>query len=366
MAQKYFSGLNYTLGNEDTGLEVSMIKSLKPKNIFAIAGCGSRALPLLIEGAEKLWCVDVAREQLLLTQLRLKTIESLSYEDFLLFWGFPPYAAYDYSKRRREIFDSLTLDKDVRDFFLRVFAHHRWDSLLLLGKWEKTFSILSKGLRLLLGKEFDKLFSFDRLDEQISYYETSFPMKRWKAVIFGLGNKSVFNALLYKGDFIQKNVPEGHFDYYFEAFQRLITLGLARKSFFMHLCFHGKITHPDGNTIEADREVFEACKAARERGSEVRFIQNDLKGAMAELKDAKLDFLSLSDVPSYFSGDAEKNFLQWLRPTLAPGAVVVIRYYLRIADADETGFVDITPRFSSEISEERVQMYRIKVLQYNA
>ena len=36
MGQKYFTGLNYTLGNEDTSVEIAMIKKYKPKSIFFI------------------------------------------------------------------------------------------------------------------------------------------------------------------------------------------------------------------------------------------------------------------------------------------------------------------------------------------
>jgi S-adenosylmethionine-diacylglycerol 3-amino-3-carboxypropyl transferase len=46
MAQKYFTGLNYTLGNEDTSVEIGLVAKFKPKSIFSVCGSGGRALPL--------------------------------------------------------------------------------------------------------------------------------------------------------------------------------------------------------------------------------------------------------------------------------------------------------------------------------
>jgi S-adenosylmethionine-diacylglycerol 3-amino-3-carboxypropyl transferase len=359
---KYFSGLNYTLGNEDTGFEVSLVKELKPKHILSIAGCGSRALPLLCAGAETLTCVDIASAQLRLTRLRQACYENLSFEDFLIFWGFPPYAAYDYRNQRRDIFSRLKLDSADQDFFQNIFHAHAWESILYAGKWERTFHVLSKGLRLLLGKDYAKLLSFNNLSEQIDYYENDFPKRRWEAVLFLLGNKPVFNALLYKGDFIKKNVPESHFDYYYQAFDQLFRNSLARTSFFANLCFFGHIQHADGNTIEAQPENYLAVADALANGAKVFTLEQDLLSAAKELK-SPCDFVSLSDVPSYFSGELEKNFAQELRPHLSRGAIVVLRSYLRVPQGDWSGYEDVTMRYSTEIAKELVQMYRIQVFQ---
>ena len=70
MAKKYFSDLNYSLGNEDTSLEVEILKHIRPKNIFSVAGCGSRALPLLSVFPDNLVAVDISEAQIFITELR--------------------------------------------------------------------------------------------------------------------------------------------------------------------------------------------------------------------------------------------------------------------------------------------------------
>ena len=144
MAQKYFSGLNYTLGNEDTSVEIEMIKILKPKNIFSICGSGGRSLPLAHAEAEHLALADLSKEQLLLAQLRLATYKDLSHEEFLLFWGYYPYSSDNHASERKNLFNKISLSVEARDFFNNVFLEINFDSLLYLGKWERTFATFAK------------------------------------------------------------------------------------------------------------------------------------------------------------------------------------------------------------------------------
>jgi len=363
MTQEYFSNLNYSLGNEDTRMEVELVNKLKPEKIFTIAGCGSRALPLLSCAPQELTCIDVAKPQLLITQLRLKSIEAFSYQEFMTFWGFSPYDKTDFSDRRKELFQRLDLSPQAREYFAEYFSRVNWGALLYEGKWEKTFSVMSKVVRLVLGKHARKVLEFDDLEKQIHYYNNEFPKNKWKLILFALGNKSVFNALLYKGDFIKKNVPESHFDYYREAYERLFTQNLASQSFFMHLCFQGRIINENGNTIEAQEENFHACQQALSSGSKVNILEKDLSSAASDLAGNGFDYASLSDVPSYFSGDLEKNFMQEVRGMMNEGGVVVLRNYLREPEVDTSGYEEITPKFSSEIRSERVQMYKVRIFQ---
>jgi len=122
MGQKYFSGLNYTLGNEDTSVEIGMIKELKPKSVFSICGSGGRSLPLMHEGAENLSLSDLSKEQLRLAELRLATYRELNHEQFLMFWGYYPYSDNNHKSERKELFSKVTLTPDTRDFFTTVFC----------------------------------------------------------------------------------------------------------------------------------------------------------------------------------------------------------------------------------------------------
>lgn len=361
MTQKYFSGLNYTLGNEDTSVEIELIKKILPKKIFSICGSGGRSLPLMHKGALELSLSDLSQEQLYLAELRLSTYRELNHSDFLLFWGYFPYSDDNNQSRRRELFTALKLSSPAYTFFSQVFHEIQFNSLLYTGKWESTFAVFAKVCRVVMGSDYDRIMRFDNLEDQVYYYQHSFPMKRWKALIHLLGNKAMFNALLYKGDFIKKNSPLTHFDYYFNAYNRLFTTDLAQKSFFLHLCFYGKIKSLHGVPVEANEESHARVQSSK---TEVHYVKEDFVTHLNR-GISQYDFLSLSDVPSYFGGDLERDFMQKIKPGLLPGAVIVLRNYLRSPQANFEGFIDITESHTKILEFEKVQMYEIKVYKFN-
>ncbi|MFA6238462.1 MAG: DUF3419 family protein [Bacteriovorax sp.] len=360
MTKKYFTGLNYTLGNEDTSVEIALVSHYKPKNIFAVCGSGGRSLSLASENIEELTLADLSNEQICLAKLREATYKQLSYEDFLRFWGYFPFGNDQNSEARKELFNRLQLEAAVKEMFSRIFQELNYSSLLYLGKWERTFLILAKINRRLLGRDFDRILKFENLDEQRKYYQEKFPHNRWKMVLFLLGNKAIFNALLYKGDFIEKNSADTHFQYYHKAFEKLFTYDLAQKSFFLHLCFYGKINSSAGNPVEASALVHHRINGSK---ANYHYVTEDLIKHLSS-GTKRYDFLSLSDVPSYFRGDLEVDFMQKIRPSLIPGAIVVNRYYLRKAHCNLAAFTDITKRHRDLIDAEKVQMYDICVYQY--
>ena len=361
MTEKYFKSLNYSLGNEDTTLEVRMVEELKPKRVLAVAGSGGRSLPLLCHGPSDLYCVDLSKEQIHLTELRAAGYKDLSFDEYILFWGYPPYEPNENGQKRKDLFNKMTLSENCKSFFTKLYEQIDWASPLYLGKWEKTFQVVASVVKKILGKSYDRIFQFDKLEDQIKYYENDFPLLRWKFILFVMGNKSFFNALLYKGNFIEKNIPESHFQHYFNNFDSMYRNVLSRESFFMQLIFLGQVRTPEGIPIEADENIFHNVKKTLQEGNgKVHLEEKNIFSLVKEIND--IDFFSFSDVPSYFTGETEKNFLQEVRPCLSEGGVVVLRYYLRICEADEQGYEDVTDSYKELIRKEKVQMYKVKVL----
>ncbi len=361
--KNYFYDLNYTLANEDTSLEYYLVKHFSPRRILSVCGSAGRVTPLLAAKPEILTSIDISEAQLKLLQLKIATIAQFDYADYLRFWGFAPYGVENNIEKRRELFSHLELDEGVKNFFMGIFEKHQWQGILYIGKWEQTFKKLNVICRKILGCACDDAFAFTSMESQREYFKKKFPWWRWRLVLFILGNKSIFNALLYKGDFVKKNVPGTHYNYYFNAFAQLFSHALTRKSFFLQLCFLGKIEFVEGNTIDADRKVFVEMKQAVE-STKINFSQTDLVSAFKGLKeDERYDFASISDVPSYFSGEMECSFLQDIRQGMNPGGIVVLRSYLRVPQANLDGYRDVSIDYLDLIESETVQMYRIQILQ---
>ena len=364
MKDAYFSNLNYTLANEDTWLEVEMIRRLKPKNVLSVCGSGGRSLPLAIAGAENLVCVDLAKEQLDLAKLRRACYLKLTRDDYLRFWGFPPFTPEEGREERKKVFESLDLEVGTRDYFKRLFEAREWCSPLYDGKWEMTFAKIAKLCQRILGRHSKDMFGAKNLDIQHRYFRKAFPKFRWFAVLAVVGNASFFNALLYRGHFVKKNLPESHFDFYRDAYDRLFSRTLARANFFLQLSFLGRILYQDAIPVEAHEDSYSDIQKFLRGSTKVDFVQADLIETASQ-STKPIDFISMSDVPSYFSGDVEKTFLQRVKHALSPGAHVVVRSYLRIPEGmDLKNFKDVSDEFQDLIEKEMTQMYRVQVFRY--
>lgn len=349
MTQNYFQNLNYSMANEDTYMEYRLVQKLKSKIILTVGGSGSRALPFLAVNPEELRIVDVSIDQLMLIELKLETIKQLTRSNAISFWT-------SVSDQETEaIFNQMKLDDKFKSFFQFHLKNNPGIPPLYWGKWEKTFITFSKLTRLLFSQKVrEGVFT---ASNPYKFYEKNIKGFRWSLLLKIVGNKAMFNSLLYKGSFIQKNSPLSYFDYYHGAFDRLFGLEI-KKSHFLQLCLCGKVLHEEGLPIEFSEELFNKIKE-----STTKPIYQ--QGSIFERSEStKYDFISLSDVPSYLSGEIERNYIQLLAKNIMNDGVIVNRFYLRATEnTDITGFKDITPKYQDIISQELVQMYQVQLLQ---
>lgn len=359
MPQTYFNSLNYTLGNEDTALELGIMPE-NARHLFAVAGSGSRIIPLLAKNPHVVTCVDASAAQLSLAELRIASLKALNYENFLSFWGYP--SAPMSSKERKNIFNNLVISERAEKNIRPLFEKNAWGALLYAGRWEQTFQKLSQINRRIIGKKGTDIFDCRSLKEQKNYLQTKFPQKRWSFSVFLLGNASVFNALLYKGNFPKKNIPNSMHSFYVERFESLFQQGLARENYFLQLLFFGKLQFTEGLPIECDREIFLKAKSGLQQ-TQITYVLGDV-AEEAGRATVPIDFLSLSDVPSYLSVPKEQEFLQDIKRHISPGGIVASRYYLRIPENVNTdGYKNITDNFKKTISEEKIGMYSFGIYQ---
>ena len=356
MPKTYFNKLNYTLGDEDSAVEFGIL-SENCRNVIAIAGSGGRVLPLLGKHPEQITCVDILPEQLFITELRVESIKALDYYEFCEFWGYPPFACDP--EKRQAIFERLTLSDDARTFLHAFFLRNKWASIILMGKFEQMLITLSKVNRLITGKRARDIFHTDSIDAQNKYYETNFPRKRWKMVLGLLGNSAVLNSILYKGDFPKKNIPGSTFSNYKRIFTSLFSTIPLKQSFFAQLIFWGELKFPEGNLLEARKSCFDAIKSGAQN-AKIEYVNGDIIEFIKN-ESEKVDFVSLSDVPSFFDGEIETSYMQEIHPSLSENAIVVVRGHLRVTHPDISGYEDISNRYRKLIANESSQLWQIAV-----
>jgi len=336
------------MANEDTTFEFELASTSRCKHILAVGGSGSRCLPFLANDIESLHIVDVSKEQLLLIQFKIESIKQLQRNEAIELW-----TSHD-RERRTAILEKLKLGDEISSF--ARFMNENPLPFLYQGSWEKTFKTFSKLTKILFGEKVLKgLFESTHSYE---YFQKNIKGLRWDALIRIVGNKAMFNSLLYKGNFIQKNSPLTYFQYYSNAFERLFRLNVS-KSHFMQICLLGEVVFKEGLPIEFSEKLFNRIK-------ESKVTPIYLQGSIFDQKySQEFDFISLSDVPSYLSSDIEKNYIQKLRPVTQKDGLIVNRFYLRKTEnTNEAGFTDVTQDYNVLIQQELVQMYDIQVLKY--
>jgi S-adenosylmethionine-diacylglycerol 3-amino-3-carboxypropyl transferase len=347
--------LNYTLGDEDSSVELSILPE-GARHVLTIAGSGGRVLPLLARAPKRLTCVDISYPQLHLTELRLTALKELEHAEFLGLLGYPPVVMAPEERERH--FRRLPLSAPAREFLEGFFVAHGWAAPVYVGRFERMLRQLSQVNRLFTGKAGQGVFETRTLEEQAEYLRTRFPQTAWKAVLLLLGNSAVLNSLLYRGDFPKKNIQGSAYSIYQDVFSRLFATCLARESFFLQLVFFGELRYPEGNPIECNPDVYARAKAALGR-TEIRYVRGDILETARQ--EGAIDFVSLSDVPSFFKGPREMGFLQELRPGLAPDARVVTRGHLRVLRPDAAGFEPVTDFHQDALNRERTQLWQVQV-----
>ncbi|MFW5884772.1 MAG: DUF3419 family protein [Patescibacteria group bacterium] len=361
MKKKFFNALNYTIGNEDASLEMEILPR-KTQHVFVIAGSGSRVIPLIAKAPKVITCVDSSFDQLSLAELRISSLKTFKYDHFLSFWGYPGKDIS--SEERKKMFFELKISNDCKKRMESLFKANNWETLLYLGKWEQTFKKISNIVRAIVGERGVGLFNCKTMKEQREYLEKVFPWRAWSLVVFLLGNSVVFNALLYKGNFPKKNIKESMYSFYSRRFGQLFRQDIARKNFFLQLLFFGELKYSDGLPIECNPEVYSRAQKNLQKLC-IKFEQGDFIKKALET-EIPIDFLSLSDLPSYLNPPKESEFIQVLNNNIAPKGMVVNRYYLRTPERlDIRGFENVTSRHKGKIAKEKIQMFSFDVFQKN-
>ncbi len=329
----YFNNLNYTLGDEDPTPEMHLL-SYGLAHVMAVADCGSRIIPLLAKQPRKLTCVDINPCQLAVCELRLALVRNCTLDQYKLFLG---YQKGMVSEDRRALFQSLIISINAKKILEEMFENVGWENMLYLGKFERMLKLISKINRIVTGSAGIEIFKFDNLEEQTNYYKRHFPRQRWKFLVALLGNSTALNSLLYKGAFPKKNRSDSHYSIYSTIFDNLFTEQLAKKSFFLQMLFFGEIIYLDGLPVECNNQIYMEAKRSMQT-CDVSFINSDIF-EVARHAD-KINFISLSDVPSFLPHTEEREFLSRIKPGLARGALAVVRAHLRLPSPRIGGFID--------------------------
>ena len=368
MAKEYFSDLNYTLANEDTRVEQTLLKENSNK-VFSIAGSGARCLPLIAKNPKDLFIIDMSEYQIFLCELRFEAMRQLNYAEWLFFMGYrgalqSSSPESDHGDHRWDLFKKLKLQPKTETYW----STHRkaWEprGFILLGKWESHFQKLGVIFRDYLKCDFSVIFKAETLAEQIELYEKHWPQLRWKSFLRLLASEYVFNKYLYKGHFSgssgHKTESRPPYQFVWEEFERIFRTQLVRKNYFMQVLLLGGIMYEEGLPLEAHESTFQAVKKS------TTTIHYHVGNLLDLLPKNDYDFVSLSDTISYLSKDDANQILQKMNPNTKSGSRIVIRSFLRApTEIDLKGWTQLKDQEKWAHQTDGTSVYNFHIYQKN-
>lgn len=327
---EYFQSLNYTLSNEDTRIELKLLKD-DVDSVFCIGGSGARVLPLLAKNPKILDVVDLSFEQLALVELRIAAAKNLNRDEFLFLLGYRggipgnSVAGDD----RFEVFMALKPFLSEKTFRFWMDRKNAWTprGFILLGRWEGHFQKMGRVFREVLRIDTRPIFEAHSLEEQTKLFKKYFKPLVFKAFVRIAASEFVFNRFLYKGHFsgqadrrTETRAPSAFIE---EEFTRLFTRTLIRKNYFLQILFLGGIYYEEGLPVEAREDVLNLVRKSKTK------VNYRLDNLLNVLKETPYDFVSLSDTISYLPESEAKELLSGLPDTTRTGSRIVVRSFLR-------------------------------------
>lgn len=308
MGNRYFMDLKYSIGDEDTSVELGILPE-NARHVMAVAGSGARVVPLLARSPKKLTCVDLQEEQLALTELRIEALRRLNHADYVSFLGYQVWSMT--ARERRHLFETLSISRQAKEYLGALFENADWGPIVYLGNYERSMRSLSQTISSLLRGHTIQIFECDSLEQQQEYFRNSFPKWTWSLILRLIALTAKVNSIIYKGVYPSPNRQPGTHAVLSETFSKLICQIPARKSFYLQLMLLGELVHPEGNPIECDAQIYDlAARSARK--TEICLVAGDV----FETVEKSVDFLSLSDVPSYLEDqEQERTFNPAGNPT---------------------------------------------------
>ncbi len=310
----FFDTLNYSSCNEDWRTERRALRIGPDDRVLAVTGSGDRPLHLLLDAPASVVAVDANESQSELLRLKMASMASLPYDDYVAFLGLHP------SDRRREVLRQVASDSFWFDRAECVEA-----GILYQGRWERytqTVAFLARAMR---GDAIRRLFEFRDLDEQRAFVRKTWNRWWWRATLDVLCSRITSKICLGDPAFYANVDPDLRVGRYIhEGMMAVLDRYLARENFMLSLLFQGRL--PEGDLPPyLDAGSFEVL---RNRLDRIEVRTSDLVDLLQRFPAGSFTRFSLSDVPSYLDPPKFERLLHEMIRVAAPGARFCIRQFL--------------------------------------
>ena len=325
MAERFYSRLSYSIGNEDWKSDHAALK-LQPKDrVLCVTASGDRPLNLLHSECQEIVAVDANPWQNALLDLKKAAMEKLDYDHYLAFLGV---------KNHTNRLDTLSiLGKDKSIIQWKKKAKQIQKGILYQGATEKLTKVASFLVGVLRGKKIEKLFSFNDLEEQREFVQTHWDTLLWRKT-FHIVLHPFITRLILKDpglyQYVDSSIHVGN--YIYSRMNHALMQFNAKESIIISLALKGKIFEEAHSPYLTESGVNTIKSRLHRLTSETADVLAYLEAA----PDNSFDCFSLSDVASYISKDAFDRLTKAIYRVARPNARFCIRQFMSRHTLPET------------------------------
>jgi S-adenosylmethionine-diacylglycerol 3-amino-3-carboxypropyl transferase len=348
-AMGFFQNLNFSSANEDGETELRALAGAR--RIVCLTGSGTRPLDMLLSSAEEVVALDINPVQNALLELKIVAIRTLGYEDLLAFLGIAK------SMSRLSVYHELrpalsSASRTIWDQKRHMIKAGVWHA----GKWEKLLLWNSRFLKLVRGRDIQKLMRAPDLETQARLWDEKFANSKLQTALEMIGRDWIWRWVMREpaGEFLPP--PQEVGKRLNDDFSRAARTFLFRESDFAALIFNGRHDADGALPVHLRRENYDLL---RSRLGSLRIVE----GGLADLPNLHLgqfDGFSLSDFGSYSNREFYEECWKGILAVAAPEA----RYCERIFMNDlplPFKTISIDGPFSAALSSsDKAIIYRIR------
>jgi S-adenosylmethionine-diacylglycerol 3-amino-3-carboxypropyl transferase len=282
-------GILYSMCWEDPEVLNDALDIKNEDKVLSITSGGENVFAILLKNPSKILAIDINKEQIYLTKLKIAAIINLNFCEFAQFLGFKD------CKDRISLFNKVK--EDLSDYELEYWNNNLKyikNGIVHCGKLERYLSKFRRFmLPLIITKSnMNNFLQLNSLEKQEIFFKD-----RWNNWRFRFLFKLFFSKKgMKKGrkeDYFKYSEQEDLTNYYIERTKHGLTRIPIKSNFFMHHILTGTIPIPFKGHPYLDEENFNKLKSLI---GKIEFINADLQDYLKKTKPESFSKYNLSDI----------------------------------------------------------------------
>ncbi|MDP2708532.1 MAG: DUF3419 family protein [bacterium] len=297
--------ISYSQCWEDPDLVKKGLDLSSQDNLIIITSGGDNVLNLSLIQPNKIIAIDNNSLQNYLLELKIATIKALDYESCISFLGLKN------DEKRWEKYLNLrkVLTPRAADFW-DWHKNQIGQGIMHCGRFEKFVKVFRNFLiPISHGRSaINKLFSFDRIDEQKDFYNQRWQNKRWKLIFFLFFSQNIFGKFGRSKKMFDYCAVEKVGGCFLERLNYFFEKKLAKGNYFVRYLFTGEYL-PSSLPAYLIRDNFIKLKSAVDS---IKIVNDNIINYVDNLDKNTIYKFCLSDIFENYSKEETQTFFNKL------------------------------------------------------